>query len=77
MEEMPALSFSYRTKKGEKKSRQVNLADFVDVKGWKAMGNKLGNYLRMSGFKWIHNSSSSEAGNDHNGTKADELTLFT
>ena len=30
---------------------------FVDVKGWKATGNKLGNYLRMSGFKWVEESS--------------------
>ena len=77
MEEMPVLTFSYRTKRGEKKSRQENLADFVDVKGWKAMGNKLGNYLRMSGFKWIVNKSSSEADDNNDRKTADELTLFT
>ena len=77
MEEMPVLTFSYRTKRGEKKYRKENLADFVDVKGWKAMGNKLGNYLRMSGFKWVVTDSSSEA-DDNNDTKtADELRLFT
>ena len=77
MEEMPVLTFSYRTKRAEKKSRQENLADFVDVKGWKAMGNKLGNYLRMSGFKWIVNDSSSEANENNDRKTADELTLFT
>ena len=76
MEEMPVLTFSYRTKRAEKKSRQENLADFVDVKGWKAMGNKLGNYLRMSSFKWVENDSSSEAEGDKEGETADELTLF-
>jgi len=77
MEEMPVLTFSYRTKRGEKKSRQENLADFIDVKGWKAMGNKLGNYLRMSGFKWGVNNSSSEADDNNDRKTADELTLFT
>ena len=77
MEEMPILTFSYRTKRGDKKSHQENLADIVDVKGWKAMGNKLGNYLRMSGFNWIVNNSSSEADDNNDRKSADELTLFT
>ena len=53
------------------------MADFVEVKGWKAMGNKLGNYLRMSGFTWIINDSSSEADDNNDRKTADELTLFT
>ena len=77
LEEMPVLSFSYRTKRGEKKSRLENLADFVDVKGWKANGNKLGNYLRMSSFKWVINDCSSNAGGNKDGETVDELTLFT
>ncbi|MBC8310806.1 MAG: DNA gyrase/topoisomerase IV subunit A [Candidatus Marinimicrobia bacterium] len=51
--ENPILEYSYRTKRGEKKTRKEDLLKFVDVKGWKALGNKLGNYLRMSGFKWV------------------------
>ena len=27
------------------------IIDFIDVKGWKANGNKLGGFSRMSGFK--------------------------
>ena len=77
LEEMPVLSFSYRTKRGEKKSRLENMADFVDVKGWKANGNKLGNYLRMSSFKWVVNDSSSNVGGDKDEETVDELTLFT
>ena len=33
MDQMPILSFNYRTKRGEKKSREEYLVDFVDVKG--------------------------------------------
>ena len=74
-EENPTLSFCYRTKRGEKKSRNVNLIDFVDVKGWKAMGNKLGNYLRMSSFKLIMKNDLEDIDTikDEN---IDELTLF-
>ena len=77
MEEVPVLSFSYSTKQGEKKTKQENLSDLVNVKGWKAMGNKLGNYLHMSRFQWIDNSSSLEVGGDNNGNTDDDLTLFT
>ena len=76
IKEMPILAFSYRTKRGEKKCRKVNLIDFVDVKGWKAIGNKLGNYLRISGFTWIENNNSFKAGEDNDEKTADELTLF-
>jgi len=77
MEENPLLSFSYRTKRGEKKYRQVNLTDIVDVKGWKAMGNKLGHYLRMGSFKWKHNETNSEINDNNRGKSEDELSLFT
>ena len=74
LEENPVLKFNYRTKKGEKKSRKEDLVAFVEVKGWKAMGNKLGNYLRMSGFKWLQNNKEkSELLQEGNNT---ELTLF-
>ena len=36
------------------------LLDFIDVKGWKANGNKLGGYSRMSGFKIIEVSNEIE-----------------
>ncbi len=71
----PILQFNYRTKRGEKKSKQENLLEFVDVKGWKALGNKLGSYLRMSGFKWIEpviEKPVKELGDDTD----NELTLF-
>ena len=72
----PILSFNYRTKRGEKKSRQENLLEFVDVKGWKAMGNKLGNYLRMSGFSWILEEKPNKENDGIQDEDVDELTLF-
>ena len=51
--ENPSLNFSYRIKSGEKKEKLISVAEFIDVKGWKASGNKLPAYLRMSGFKFI------------------------
>ena len=70
----PLLEFNYRTKRGEKKSRKENLADFVEVKGWKALGNKLGNYLRMSGFKWLEENDVENPDSDEESEV--ELTLF-
>jgi topoisomerase-4 subunit A len=68
------LKFNYRTKRGEKKSRQENIVDFVEVKGWKAMGNKLGNYLRMSGFKWFEETKEKDEILEMENNS--ELTLF-
>ena len=72
----PVLSFNYRTKRGEKKTREENLLDFVDVKGWKAMGNKLGNFLRMSGFSWLMENKDVEKDAKIEDESMDELTLF-
>ena len=47
------LCFNYRTKKGEKKSKLIDLSTFVSIKGWQALGNKIKSYKHMSGFKII------------------------
>ena len=70
----PLLEFNYRTKRGEKKTRKENLVEFVEVKGWKALGNKLGNYLRISGFKWLEKNKAINPGEDKENVV--ELTLF-
>ena len=72
--ENPILEYSYRTKRGEKRTRKHNLVQFVEIKGWKALGNKLGNYLRMSGFKWIEEPS--EVNLEIDEVAKSELTLF-
>ena len=70
----PLLKFNYHTKSEEKKSKIENLVDFVEVKGWKALGNKLGNYLRMSGFKWLEENKVENPDSDEESEV--ELTLF-
>ena len=39
-QEKPILHYKLRTKNGSEE-KQVDLADFIDVKGWKSVGNKL------------------------------------
>ncbi|AII53946.1 DNA gyrase/topoisomerase IV subunit A [Hymenobacter sp. APR13] len=38
-----------RDKKADKETEKISLHEFIDVKGWKAMGNKL-NYFRIHGL---------------------------
>ncbi len=47
--EKPKLNYAYRVK-GGKEEGTVELADFIDVKGWKALGNKLID-KKISSFK--------------------------
>ena len=41
--EDPVVRFAYRADK-ETHEKEINLAEFIDVKGWKALGNKLGEH---------------------------------
>ncbi len=47
------LCFNYRLKNGDKRSKEIVSAEFIDIKGWKANGNKLTGYSRLSGFKFL------------------------
>ncbi|PHN03216.1 DNA gyrase/topoisomerase IV subunit A [Flavilitoribacter nigricans] len=42
-EEVDELIYAYRTKEG-KVEESLNVAEFMDTKGWKALGNKLSDY---------------------------------
>ncbi len=46
-EETPVIKYSYK-EKNQKHEGEVNLAEFIDVKGWKATGNKLIDYKILS-----------------------------
>jgi topoisomerase-4 subunit A len=39
----PIIKYSHKSG-GTKQEEEINLAEFIDVKGWKATGNKLGEY---------------------------------
>ncbi len=73
------IDYNYRLKSGEKKNKQILVDDFIDIKGYKAIGKILDNKLRMSGFKFNENileiiEKFSEKDDDEK--KGDELTLF-
>ena len=85
----PILKFNYRLKNGEKKQKVINVDEFIDIKGWKASGNKMSSYLRMSAFSFEANSDAhfketvninevikNEVESDNGETESDELTLF-
>ena len=44
------IKYNYRMKNGDKKEKSILNTDLVDVKGWKAIGNRLDDKLRMSAF---------------------------
>ena len=46
-DEAPAIKYSYK-EKNQKHEGEVNLTEFIDVKGWKAIGNKLIDYKILS-----------------------------
>tara|TARA_Y100000768_G_scaffold68316_1_gene47888 strand:- start:2192 stop:4729 length:2538 start_codon:yes stop_codon:yes gene_type:complete len=76
-----SFQFNHITKKGEKKVKQLDIDSFVGIKNWKAIGNKLIGYTRLSGFKLVkpETDSNNEIEED-NKKKIDdeskELTLF-
>ena len=86
---LPILKFNYRSKNGEKKQKVINIDEFIDIKGWKASGNKMPPYLRVSAFNFeanpnihleekadINEVSKNEAKSDNDEIEPDELTLF-
>ena len=46
-ENNPKVKFSYK-EGGRKKEKELDLAEFIDVKGWKALGNKVGEFKVLS-----------------------------
>ena len=72
------ISFNFRTKRGEKKSKKVLNYNIVSVKGFSATGNMLDNKSRMSGFKF-HEIEDNEESLDQesiDNKKNDNLELF-
>ena len=84
----PSLSFNYRLKSGDKKEKKVDVVSFIDLKGWKASGNKIPSLLRMSGFLFsegeaqndldeeVENSFSSPSDLEEKKQDSNDLTLF-
>ena len=47
------IKYNYRVLNGDKKTKKIIVNDFIDVKGYKALGRILDNKKRMSGFTFI------------------------
>jgi len=84
----PSLRFSYRLKNGDKKEKSINVVSFIDLKGWKASGNKVPSFLRMSGFLFLEGENEVDLNEEINDLSIavssvesedqnkDDLTLF-
>jgi len=73
------IHYNYRLKNGDKKNKKVLVDDFIDIKGYKAIGKILDNKLRMSGFNFeksdVNENNPDESVSLLDG-KPNELTLF-
>ena len=68
----PSLFFNYRLNNGEKKEKEILISDFVGIKGWKAIGNKILKHKNMSAFKFVEN----EIQKEEDVSDQETLTLF-
>ena len=66
LDENPVVECTFKDK-SKKVSEKVNLAEFIDIKGWKALGNKLSD-LRLMGVKQLVEEPKANG----DGTPADE-----
>jgi len=55
----PSITYSYKTG-GSKKEQTIDLAQFIEVKGWKALGNKIGEHKVLSVKTLANNSPESK-----------------
>ena len=78
------FKFNYHSKSGSKKIKEIDVDDFVDVKGWKSIGNKVPSYKRMSAFEIVNkeiedisiDDKSQDLESDKDNTDSDTLNLF-
>ena len=77
------FKFNYHSKSGSKKIKEIDVVDFVDVKGWKSIGNKVPTYKRMSAYEIIKKEienvkedSNSDVLDPDDNTDSNTLNLF-
>jgi topoisomerase-4 subunit A len=61
----PAIDYTFKNN-GQKEAARLEIADFIDVKGWKAIGNKLIDQ-RITGVKGIDEEPATEKSNPSKG----------
>jgi len=57
--EDPVIEYSWKAK-NQKHSREIRLSEFIDVKGWKALGNRLSEY-KLTGIRPKENTAGGSA----------------
>ena len=72
------VSYNYKLKNNDKVSKEINVNDFIEIKGYKAVGKRLDNKSHMSGFafKEIFNEKNEEDSAESENKENNELTLF-
>ena len=72
------FKFNYHSKTGSKKIKEIAVDEFVTIKGWKSIGNKIPPYKRMSGFESINLDNEKEKIEEKSNkqVKGDNLNLF-
>ncbi len=63
LDKNPELSFNYRISNGDKKTKKILINDFVAIKGWKSIGNKISGFKKLSKFSIINIVSEIEKNN--------------
>jgi topoisomerase-4 subunit A len=71
-----SINYSYKLKNNEKISKVLNVNNFIDIKGYKAIGNRLDNKSHMSGFKFKEILSIDNMVDNIKKDVKGELTLF-
>ena len=69
----PKISYAMRIK-GKKMEGELDIADFIDVKGWKSIGNKLSDH-KLSSVKEIVTETPPESNNDEPVQPGDTIEL--
>jgi topoisomerase-4 subunit A len=67
----PVVRYSYKVR-NQKHEEEIRLAEFIDVKGWKALGNKLGDFKLLS-VKEVKSNAEKEAAKPY---EPSEVSLF-
>ena len=73
-----SVRYNYKLKNNDKVSKEINVNDFIEIKGYKSIGKRLDNKSHMSGFtfKEILNEKNEEDSEESESKENNELTLF-
>ena len=71
------IKYSYKLKNNEKIHKELNVNEFIDVKGYKSIGKRLDNKLHMSGFKFEKIVSESNLDDSNENYSLNKIRTFS